>query len=426
MAISTSTTRSKASAKTNAQTAKKTGLQSQVFVWEGVDRRGNKTKGEINGISVALAKAELRKQGVIANKVKKKSKPLFGTGQKKISPMDIALFTRQLATMMKAGVPLVQSFDIVSEGLENLSMRKLVMDIKGEVEAGNNLGNSLRKYPQYFDDLFCSLVSSGEQSGALESMLDRVATYKEKTEALKSKIKKAMKYPAAVVIVAFIVTVILLVKVVPTFQELFEGFGADLPAFTLFVIGLSDWMQKYYWVLILAIIGLVMAYKQARLRSEAFRNALDKMYLKLPVVGNIVYQATIARFARTLATTFAAGVPLVEALDSVADATGNVVYRRAVQKVKEDVSSGQQLQFSMRSTGVFPPMAVQMVAIGEESGALDEMLDKVASYYEAEVDNSVDGLTSLMEPLIMSVLGILVGGLITAMYLPIFQLGSVV
>jgi type IV pilus assembly protein PilC len=427
MAISTSTTRSKASAaKMKAPSAKKTGLQAQVFVWEGVDRRGNKTKGEISGISVALAKAELRKQGVIANKVRKKSKPLFGTGQKKIAPMDIALFTRQLATMMKAGVPLVQSFDIVSEGLENLSMRKLVMDIKGEVEAGNNLGNSLRKYPQYFDDLFCSLVSSGEQSGALESMLDRVATYKEKTEALKSKIKKAMKYPAAVVIVAFIVTVILLIKVVPTFQELFEGFGADLPAFTLFVIGLSDWMQKYYWILILSIIGLVIAYKQARLRSEEFRNTLDKMYLKLPVVGNIVYQATIARFARTLATTFAAGVPLVEALDSVADATGNVVYRRAVQKVKEDVSSGQQLQFSMRSTGVFPPMAVQMVAIGEESGALDEMLDKVATYYEAEVDNSVDGLTSLMEPIIMSVLGILVGGLITAMYLPIFQLGSVV
>lgn len=424
MAISTSAL-GKSKPKTKVA-AKKTVPQAQIYVWEGVDRRGNKTKGEITGLSMSLAKAELRKQGVISNKIKKKPQPLFGSGNKKISPMDIALFSRQLATMMKAGVPLVQSFDIVAEGLENPSMRKLVMDIKGEVEAGNNLGNSLRKHPQYFDDLFCSLVSSGEQSGALENMLDRVATYKEKTEALKSKIKKAMKYPAAVVIVAFIVTVILLVKVVPTFQELFEGFGADLPAFTLFVIGLSDWMQKYYYILIFAIIAAVIAFRQARLRSEKFRNGLDRMYLKLPVVGTIVYQATIARFARTLSTTFAAGVPLVEALDSVADATGNIIYRRAVLTVKEDVSAGQQLQFSMKSTGVFPPMAVQMVAIGEESGALDSMLDKVATYYETEVDNSVDGLTSLMEPIIMSVLGILVGGLITAMYLPIFQLGSVV
>ncbi len=429
--MATSTTSSARSKTSNSTTkvsskAKKPGTKSQIFAWEGIDRRGNKTKGEITGINVALAKAELRKQGVIANKVKKKSKPLFGSGQKKIKPMDIALFTRQLATMMKAGVPLVQSFDIVAEGLENLSMRKLVMEIKVEVEAGNSLGNSLRKHPKYFDDLFCSLVSSGEQSGSLESMLDRVALYKEKSEALKSKIKKAMKYPAAVVAVAFIVTVILLVKVVPTFQDLFEGFGADLPAFTLFVIGLSKWMQTYWIGLIFGVVCAIFAFKQAKLRSEAFRNGMDIMFLKLPVVGNIVYQSTIARFARTLSTTFAAGVPLVEALDSVADATGNVIYRRAVLKVKEDVSAGQQLQFSMRSTGVFPPMAVQMVAIGEESGALDAMLEKVASYYEAEVDNSVDGLTSLMEPLIMSVLGVLVGGLITAMYLPIFQLGSVV
>ncbi|MEJ2755285.1 MAG: type II secretion system F family protein, partial [Gammaproteobacteria bacterium] len=345
---------------------------------------------------------------------------------KKITPMDITVFSRQLATMMKAGVPLVQSFDIVADGLENPSMTKLVRDIKTEVESGNSLGASLRKYPKYFDDLFCSLVASGEQSGALENMLDRVASYKEKTEALKSKIKKAMKYPTAVIVVAFIVTAILLVKVVPTFQELFEGFGADLPAFTVFVIGLSEWMQSYWFILVGIIIAAVFAFRQARRRSKPFANAVDRLTLKLPVVGNILFQATVARYARTLSTTFAAGVPLVEALDSVAGATGNVVYRTAVLQIKEDVASGLQLQHSMKATGVFPSMAIQMVAIGEESGALDTMLDKVATYYEDEVDNAVDGLTSLMEPLIMAVLGILVGGLITAMYLPIFQLGSVV
>lgn len=399
---------------------------SQVFTWQGTDKRGKKTKGEVSGASIALAKAELRRQGIVAAKIRKKPKPLFGDGQKKITPMDITIFTRQLATMMKAGVPLVQSFDIVADGLENPSMSKLVREIKTEVESGNSLGGSLRKHPKYFDDLFCSLVSSGEQSGALESMLDRVATYKEKTEALKSKIKKAIKYPVAVIVVAFIVTAILLVKVVPTFQELFEGFGADLPAFTMFVIGISEWMQSYWYILVGVIIATVAGFKQARQRSKAFSDAVDRAMLKFPIVGNILFQATIARFARTLSTTFAAGVPLVEALDSVAGATGNVVYRNAVNQIKEDVASGQQLQYSMKSTGVFPPMAIQMVAIGEESGALDGMLDKVASYYEEEVDNAVDGLTSLMEPMIMAVLGVLVGGLITAMYLPIFQLGSVV
>lgn len=398
----------------------------QVFVWEGTDKRGNKVKGELPGQNVTLIKAELRKQGIVAGKVRKKPTALFGQRKKKITPMDIAVFTRQLATMMKAGVPLVQSFDIVAEGHDNPSMRELLLKIKSDIEGGNNLANSLKLHPAYFDDLFCSLVESGEQSGALETMLDRIAIYKEKTEALKAKIKKAVKYPIAVVCVAIIVTAILLIKVVPTFQELFAGFGAELPAFTQMVINLSEWMQEWWLVMFAGIIGGTFAFIEAKKRSQAFNDALDRAALKAPVVGDIIFKATIARFARTLATTFAAGVPLVDALESVAGATGNVIYRNAVLRVKEEVSSGTQLNFSMKSTGVFPAMAVQMTAIGEESGALDTMLDKVASYYENEVDNAVDGLTSLLEPMIMAILGVLVGGLIIAMYLPIFQLGSVV
>ncbi|NPU91793.1 MAG: type II secretion system F family protein [Gammaproteobacteria bacterium] len=398
----------------------------QQFIWEGTDKRGNKVKGELPGQNMTLVKAELRKQGINANKVRKKPTPLLGQRKKKISPLDIAVFTRQLATMMKAGVPLVQSFDIVAEGHDNASMRDLLLRIKSDIEGGNNLANSLRQHPVYFDDLFCSLVESGEQSGALETMLDRIAVYKEKTEALKAKIKKAVKYPIAVVCVAIIVTIILLVKVVPTFQELFSGFGAELPAFTQLVIDMSEWLQKWWILLIVGIIVSVTAFVETKKRSPAFNDWLDRLALKTPVVGDIVFKATIARFARTLATTFAAGVPLVDALTSVAGATGNVIYRNAVTKIKDDVSSGTQLNFSMKASGVFPAMAVQMTAIGEESGALDTMLDKVASYYESEVDNAVDGLTSLLEPIIMSVLGVLVGGLIIAMYLPIFQLGSVV
>ena len=415
-------------AATQAQqkTTPKKGPKQTVFSWEGKDRKGNTVKGEINATNMTVVRAELRKQGINAKKVRKKARPLFGSSGKKITPLDIAIFTRQLATMMKAGVPLVQSFEIVADGLENPSMRDLVLKIKSEVEAGNSLANALAKNPLYFDDLFCSLVESGEQSGALETMLDRIAIYKEKTEALKAKIKKAMKYPIAVVCVAVIVTAILLIKVVPTFQELFQGFGAELPAFTQFVIGISEWMQEW-WIIFFGSIGaIVYGFIQAKKRSQAFGDALDRFTLKLPVAGNIVYMSTIARFGRTLATTFSAGVPLVEALDSVAGATGNVVYRKAVLKIKEEVASGTQLNFSMKAAGIFPAMAVQMTAIGEESGALDTMLDKVATYYEDEVDNAVDGLTSLMEPLIMSVLGVLVGGLIIAMYLPIFQMGSVV
>ncbi len=395
------------------------------YTWEGTDRKGSKVTGEINGPSLPLVKAQLRKQGITPGKVKRKSESLFKRG-KKIKPLDIALFTRQMATMMRAGVPLLQSFEIIGEGFDNPTMRKLVDELKQEVAAGNSFATALRKKPQYFDDLYCNLVDAGEQAGALETLLDRVATYKEKTEALKAKIRKAMTYPAAVVVVAFIVSAILLIKVVPQFQIVFQGFGADLPAFTLMVIGLSEIMQSYWWIVLAAVIAAIFIFKQAFKTSEKFRNGVDRSLLKLPIVGGILYKSSVARYARTLATTFAAGVPLVEALDSVAGATGNIVFRNAVAKIKQDVSTGMQLNFSMRSTGVFPTMAVQMTAIGEESGALDEMLAKVATYYEDEVDNLVDSLTSLMEPLIMAFLGVIVGGLVIAMYLPIFQLGNVV
>lgn len=400
-------------------------LKTSVFVWEGTDRKGGKIKGELSGANTALVKAQLRKQGINPIKVRKKGISLLGKG-KKIKPMDIALFTRQMATMMGSGVPLLQSFDIIGEGFDNPNMRKLVDDIKQEVASGNSLANSLRKKPQYFDDLYCNLVDAGEQSGALEALLDRVATYKEKTESLKAKIKKAMTYPIAVVIVALIVSAILLIKVVPQFQSVFSNFGAELPAFTRMVIGLSETFQEWWFIVLIGLFAAAFAFKEARNRSEKFRDFLDRALLKTPIVGMILYKSSIARYARTLSTTFAAGVPLVEALDSVAGATGNVVFRTAVNKIKQDVSSGTQLNFSMRTTGVFPSMAIQMAAIGEESGSLDAMLDKVASYYEEEVDNAVDNLTTLMEPMIMAVLGVLVGGLIIAMYLPIFQLGNVV
>ena len=400
-------------------------IKNSVFIWEGLDRQGAKVKGELSGVSPALVKAQLRKQGINPQKVRKKSISLFSAG-KKIKPMDIALFTRQMATMMKAGVPLLQSFDIIGEGFDNPNMRKLVDDLKQEVAAGNSFATSLRKKPQYFDELYCNLVDSGEQSGSLETLLDRVATYKEKTEQLKAKIKKAMNYPIAVIAVAVIVSAILLIKVVPQFQEVFANFGAELPAFTLMVIGLSELLQEWWYIVLVGMIGAAYAFKQAHSRSQKFRNWFDRLMLKVPVVGDILYKSSVARFARTLSTTFAAGVPLVDALDSVAGATGNVVFRNATAKVKSDVSSGMQLNFSMRTTGTFPSMAVQMTAIGEESGSLDEMLAKVATFYEEEVDNMVDGLTALMEPMIMAVLGVLVGGLIIAMYLPIFQLGAVV
>ena len=395
------------------------------FVYDGTNRRGQKVKGETTSRSLELAKAQLRKQGITVRSIKKKPKPLF-TFKKKIKALDIAIFVRQLATMMKAGVPLTQSFEIVADSLDNPTMKDLVLQIKTDIESGSTFSSALRKHPRYFDDLFCSLVESGEQSGALETMLERVATYKEKSELLKAKIKKALKYPIAVIVVAIIVTIILLVKVVPVFADLFSSFGAELPAFTQLVVNMSEWMQKWWFVLLFAIGAAIIAFSEAKKRSKKFRDFLDRLTLKLPIFGNIAYQAIIARFSRTLSTTFAAGVPLIDALDSTAGATNNVVFYNATQRVKEDVATGQQLQFAMRSTNLFPSMAIQMVGIGEESGSLEEMLDKVAVYYENEVDNAVDGLTSLMEPMIMAVLGVLVGGLVIAMYLPIFQMGAVV
>ncbi|MDU9397320.1 type II secretion system F family protein [Pseudomonas sp. zfem003] len=400
-------------------------IKASVFKWEGTDKKGAKVTGEISGVNPALVKAQLRKQGINPLKVRKKTASLFSAG-KRIKPMDIALFTRQMATMMKAGVPLLQSFDIIGDGVENQNMRKLVDEVKQEVAAGNSFANSLRKKPMYFDELYCNLVDSGEQSGALETLLDRVATYKEKTEQLKAKIKKAMTYPIAVLLVAVIVTMILLIKVVPQFQDVFKGFGAELPAFTQMVVNLSEALQTWWLVILIVTFGAVFGIGQFYKRSQKFRDSVDRGVLKLPIIGDIVYKSAVARYARTLSTTFAAGVPLVDALDSVSGATGNVVFKNAVGKIKQDVSTGMQLNFSMRTTGVFPSMAIQMTAIGEESGALDTMLDKVASFYEEEVDNAVDNLTTLMEPMIMAVLGVLVGGLIVAMYLPIFTLGSVV
>lgn len=395
------------------------------FKYSGTNRRGQNVKGELTAKSLELARAQLRKQGIIVQDVRQKPKPLFEM-KKSIKALDIAIFVRQLATMMKAGVPLTQSFEIVADSLENPSMKELVLKIKADIEAGSNFATALRKHPKYFDDLFCSLVESGEQSGALETMLERVATYKEKSELLKAKIKKAMKYPIAVIIVAIIVTAILLIKVVPVFADLFAGFGAELPAFTQFVVNMSNWMVKYYLLFFIVLAILAVSFTQAKLRSQKFRNFLDRLALKLPIFGDIVYKSIIARFCRTLSTTFAAGVPLIDALDSTAGATNNIVFYEATQRIKEYVATGQQMQFAIRSTNLFPSMVIQMVGIGEEAGSLEEMLDKAATYYENEVDNAVDGLTSLMEPMIMAFLGIVIGGLVIAMYLPIFQMGSVV
>lgn len=402
------------------------GTKSDVFIYKGVDKKGNRVQGEIKGQSSALVRAQLIKQGIRTSGVRKKPKPLFGSRKKPIKPMDIAVFTRQMATMMKAGVPLVQSFEIVADGLENPSLRELILSIREDVAAGGGFGPSLRKHPKYFDDLFCSLIESGEQSGALETMLDRVATYKEKSEQLKAKIKKAMTYPIAVVVVAIIVTGVLLVKVVPTFAETFSSFGADLPAFTLFVLGLSESVQELWFPILLGMIVGFFSFKEAKQRSTAFATAVDRYSLKIPIIGEIIYLSVMARFGRTLSTTFAAGVPLIDALSSVAGAAGNRIYSKAIIRIRDEVSTGIQLNQSLRASGLFPALLVQMTAIGEESGALDEMLDKVAVFYEEAVDNMVDNLTALLEPMIMAVLGILIGGLMIAMYMPIFQLGSVV
>jgi type IV pilus assembly protein PilC len=399
--------------------------KSHVFAWEGVDRKGNRVKGETRATNLTLVRADLRRQGVNPTKVRKKAGALF-SGKKAIKSHDIAVFSRQLATMMAAGVPLVQAFDIVGRGHDNPSMQDLILSIKADIESGTAMAEALAKHPLYFDDLFCNLVAAGEQAGVLDILLDKIATYKEKTESIKGKVKKAMFYPASVIVVAVVVTVVIMLFVIPQFKALFSSFGADLPAFTLLVIAISDFMRDYWWAIALALGGFVYFIKNLFRRSAGFRRFIDRVVLKIPVIGNILNKAALARFARTLATMFAAGVPLVEALESVAGATGNTVYGEAVLRMREQVATGQALQLTMRQQNLFPHMVIQMTAIGEESGALDEMLGKVADFYEEEVDNAVDSLSSLLEPLIMVVIGGLVGSLVIAMYLPIFKLGAVV
>lgn len=405
-------------------------VKTITFEWEGKNKAGQKVTGEMIGENSAIVKAQLRKQGVLPMKIKRKQEGLFGIGgggaakSKKIKNQDITIFLRQLATMTKSGVPLMQGLEIVADGLENPAMTKVVLGIKDDVAAGNDFASCLKKYPDQFDTLTCALIESGEQSGALEQMLDRVAIYKEKSEALKQKISKALKYPIVTLIIAAVVTVILLVKVVPTFEEMFSSLGGELPAITQIVVDMSDWLQANYLILFGGIVGSIFGLKEAIKRSPKLQEEKDKLILKAPVVGEIMQKGAVARFGRVLSTTFAAGVPLVDALESVAEASGNVVYRDAILKVRDEVATGVQMNASIRATGVFPNMVVQMVAIGEESGALDAMLEKVATYYEDEVDNLVDGLTAMIEPLVMAFLGVVVGGMLIAMYLPIFSMGD--
>jgi len=394
------------------------------FSWEGKDRTGKKIRGKVVAANETAVRAELRRQGVTPTRVRKQS--MLFRKQGRVTAGDIAIFSRQLATMMSAGIPLVQSFDIVGAGHENPAMQKLILAIKADVEGGTSLANALAKHPLHFDDLFVSLVAAGEQAGALETLLDKIATYKEKTEAIKKKIKKALFYPAAVVVVAVVVTAVLLIYVIPEFESLFKGFGADLPAFTRFVIDISKFVQSTGWLLLLATVAAVVGFLQAKKRNRGVQHFVDRAMLRIPIIGVILNKSAIARYARTLSTTFAAGVPLVEALDSVAGACGNIVYETGVRKMRDEVATGQRLQRAMENTDLFPNMVNQMIAVGEESGSLDEMSGKVATFYEAEVDNAVDAMSSLLEPLIMMILGVVVGGLVIAMYLPIFKLASVV
>jgi type IV pilus assembly protein PilC len=404
--------------------AQSAALKQFPFNWEGKDRAGKKIKGRTVASSESAVRTELRRQGVVPTRVRKQSQ-LFAK-QGKVTPADIAVFSRQLATMMAAGIPMVQSFDIVGAGNENPAMQKLVLAIKADVEGGSSLAQALGKHPMHFDDLFVNLVSAGEQAGALETLLDKIATYKEKTEAIKKKIKKALFYPAAVVVVAMVVTAILMIFVIPEFESLFQGFGAELPAFTRMVIDISNFVRSSGWLLVILIVGSVVGFLHAKKRYRSVHHFVDRISLKIPVIGVILNKSAIARYSRTLATTFAAGVPLVEALESVAGACGNIVYESAVLRMRDEVATGQRLQRAMEATSLFPNMVVQMIAVGEESGSLDEMSSKVADFYEEEVDNAVDSMSSLLEPLIMSILGVLVGGLVIAMYLPIFKMGQVV
>jgi type IV pilus assembly protein PilC len=407
-----------------ATTAVRTVKRDVAFQWEGMDKKGQRIKGRSVAPDEAALKRELRSQGVVATRIKKQAQSFKSGG--KVKPEDIAIFSRQLSTMLAAGIPLVQAFEIIGNGHEKPAMQKLVLDIKADVEGGTTLHEALGKHPLYFDDLFTNLVEAGEQAGALETLLDKIATYKEKSESLKKKVKKALFYPAAVLVVAVIVTVVLLIFVIPQFESLFKGFGADLPAFTQMVINLSKFVQKDGVFLAVVVGASGYAFVHFKKRSRKMREFLDRIMLKFPIIGPILNKAAIARYARTLSTMFAAGVPLVEALDSVAGACGNILYENGVNKMRDEVATGQRLQRAMENTGLFPNMVIQMIAVGEESGSLDTMSGKVASFYEEDVDAAVDSMSSLLEPLIMAILGVLVGGLVIAMYLPIFKLGSVV
>lgn len=401
--------------------------KADMYVWEGIDKQGKRVKGESSGQSEALVKATLRRQGINPLKCKKKPKPLLGGGgNTKITPKDITVFSRQLATMMSSGVPLVQAFEIVGRGHENAGMQDMILAIKGDVEAGNNLTEALKKRPLQFNDLYCNLVEAGEHAGILEAILHKLATYMEKTEALKSKIKSALFYPAAVIVAAVVVVSILMIFVIPQFSELFSDFGADLPALTQFLVDTSDFFVAYWYAIFGVMGGVVFGAMEIKKRSTAVQQFLDRAILKAPVIGEIMEKSAIARFARTLETMFAAGTPMVEAMSSVAGACGNIVFYDATMKMKDEIATGTQLQASMRDTGLFPNMVVQMVAIGEESGAIDTMLGKVADWYEQEVDDAVEALTSLLEPMIMAFLGVVIGGIVIGMYLPIFKMGSVV
>lgn len=405
--------------------AESTTMEKLPFLWEGTDRNGKKVKGKSTAANEAAVRADLRRQGVVPSKIKKQGKSLFG-GASTITTADIAIFSRQLATMLSAGIPLVQAIEIVGTGHENAAMQKLLMSIKVDVEGGSALAEALAKHPLYFDDLFVNLVESGEQAGALETLLDKIATYKEKTEAIKKKIKKAVTYPAAVLVVAFVVTIILMIFVIPAFEDLFQGFGADLPAFTRVVIEMSQFIRDKGWLIALLIGAAVATFLYFKKRSRPMRHFLDRLTLKMPIIGPIMVKAAIARYARTLSTMFSAGVPLVEALESVSGATGNIVFELGVLDIRDEVATGQRLQQAMENTDLFPNMVIQMIAVGEESGSLDAMSAKVADFYEEDVDNAVDNLSSLLEPMIMSILGVLVGGLVVAMYLPIFKMGAVI
>ncbi len=397
-------------------------VRESVFHWEGRDKSGKVVKGEMRAGGESVVAAALRRRGIMVSKIKKQS---FARGRK-ISEKDLAIFTRQLSTMLRAGVPLLQCFDIVARGHANPSMSRLLNDIRMDIETGTSLNQAFRKYPIYFDPLFCNLVAAGEQAGILETLLDRLATYKEKTLALKGKIKKAMFYPLMIILVAILITSIIMIFVVPSFKSVFTSFGADLPAPTLMVIAMSDFFVEYWYVLLFGLVGSIYFLIQAWKRSPKVQMAIDRLILKPPVIGELMQKASIARWSRTLSTTFAAGVPLVEALDSVGPAAGNAVYKEATKQIQSEVNIGTSLAQAMQNSGVFPNMAVQMTGIGEESGSLDSMLSKVADYYEREVDETVDALASLIEPIIMVVLGVIIGGIVIAIYLPIFKLGQVV